>query len=155
MTSSRIDSVVAKLIINNLDPNTPQPNDLDCSNCGFCCRGVGPCLTTQEVFSGIYPMSFMEVPADMKALVPDAKWLITMANNPYHGCPWLGEDNRCKHYDLRPLACRLFDCRTATNPPFPAFAKLRFGKCALDEKEKEMNKNAKQNPQNAEKKENV
>lgn len=143
MSGTRIDSITAKLVVSNLDPDSPQPKDLDCSGCGLCCRGVSPLLTTNEVLSGIYPMSFIDVPPEIKDAVQDARWLVVMANSQYYGCPWLGEDNRCKHYNLRPLACRQFDCRTASNHPFPAIAKLRFGVCAKDKEERELNDRAK------------
>jgi Fe-S-cluster containining protein len=145
MSGARIDSIVAKLVISNLDPSIEAPKDLDCRNCGMCCKGVSPLLTTQEVLSGLYPMMFVNPPDDVKEKIPDAKWMIVMASNPYHGCPWLDENNRCRHYDLRPLACRQFDCRTATNQPFPTIAKLRFGICANDKEEKEKTEHAKKN----------
>lgn len=143
MSGTRLDSVMAKIVISNLDYGEKCPSDLDCNNCGMCCRAVAPLLTTNEVLSGIYPMMLIDPPDDVKNAIPDAKWLIVMANSPYYGCPWLGEDNRCKHYNIRPLACRLFDCRTARNHPFPAIAKLRFGVCALDNEEKEKDEKAK------------
>lgn len=143
MGGARIDSIVAKLVISNLNPNNEQPKDLDCHNCGMCCIGVSPLLTTQEVLSGLYPMMFIEPPEDVKKAIPDAKWMIVMATNPYYGCPWLGDDKKCKHYEMRPLACRQFDCRTVTNQPFPTIAKLRFGKCATDKEEYEKTEHAK------------
>jgi uncharacterized protein len=77
-----------------------QINCLDCANC---CRTLGPRITDTDVRRiaaslRIKPSAFTE-----KYLVVDEEGDYIFRSMP---CPFLGRDNYCSIYDVRPLACR-------------------------------------------------
>jgi Fe-S-cluster containining protein len=75
-------------------------NCLDCSNC---CRTLGPRITDTDVRRmaaslRIKPSGFVE-----QYLVVDEEGDYIFRSMP---CPFLGNDNYCSVYDVRPRACR-------------------------------------------------
>lgn len=77
----------------------------DCMECGNCCRTTGPLFTPGDISriaSGLKmkPGTFVE-----KYLRTDEDGDTVLQELP---CPFLGEDNFCHLYSIRPKACREF-----------------------------------------------
>lgn len=71
---------------------------IDCGNCANCCKRLKPDLEETDItristFLNVPPSEFAE---DFDRLTENNK------------CLFLDTDNRCKIYDIRPLACRDF-----------------------------------------------
>jgi Fe-S-cluster containining protein len=101
----------------------PLPVIESCDGCGACCRVV-----TLPPFRRIFDQEGEDAwerlrwdRPDLKAEFLEAERFRKAAGEPSFGSPclWLDlETNRCRHYDLRPRACRDFalggeDCRGA------------------------------------------
>lgn len=98
--------------------------------CGQCCKQIGfvpftvrnPDLPQQEErrldsyehnnCSTLHTLAdeldiLVSMPAELRAEL--ATQLTTMDKDPTgQPCPWLGEDNRCSHYEWRPVSCRVW-----------------------------------------------
>jgi len=77
----------------------------DCLECANCCSTTGPSFTDKDIgriakHLRIKPSKFTE-----KYLRIDEDKDYVLQQVP---CAFLGEDNRCKIYDVRPKACREF-----------------------------------------------
>lgn len=77
----------------------------DCLECGNCCRGTGPLFIEKDIERiakqlKIKPQQFTD-----SYLKKDEEndWVFQCVP-----CPFLGEDNFCFIYDVRPRACREF-----------------------------------------------
>jgi uncharacterized protein len=94
--------------IRNLDEQVHHLHDevfeeIDCLGCASCCRTLGPRVTDADVQRiaanlRIKPSLFME-----KYIVLDEDGDYIFKSMP---CPFLGTDNYCSVYDVRPRACR-------------------------------------------------
>ena len=77
--------------------------EINCLSCGNCCRNVGPLFTDKDInriskYMKIKPGFFTE-----KYLRTDEDGDFVLQNLP---CDFLGEDNYCSIYEIRPKACR-------------------------------------------------
>ena len=77
----------------------------DCLECANCCTTTGPLFTDKDISRiakhlRIKPSEFTE-----KYLRIDEEGDYVLQSAP---CPFLGEDNYCSIYDVRPKACREF-----------------------------------------------
>ena len=77
----------------------------DCLECANCCSTTGPLFTDKDIgriakYLRIKPSEFTE-----KYLRIDEDKDYVLQQVP---CAFLGEDNRCSIYDVRPKACREF-----------------------------------------------
>jgi len=76
---------------------------IDCLDCANCCRTLGPRITDTDVRRiaaslRIKPSGFVE-----QYLIVDEEGDSIFRSMP---CPFLGSDNCCSIYDVRPRACR-------------------------------------------------
>lgn len=77
--------------------------ELDCLNCGNCCKTTSPIFYQTDIERvsralGMRPGDFVE-----KYLKVDEDKDFVLKSTP---CPFLDSDNRCKVYEDRPKACR-------------------------------------------------
>lgn len=75
---------------------------IDCLRCANCCRTLGPRLKDRDIrriarYLGLKPAEFSE-----RFLRIDEDGDFVFKNIP---CPFLGDDNYCSVYDVRPEAC--------------------------------------------------
>ena len=76
---------------------------IDCLDCAYCCKGLGPRLTEKDIDR---VSKFLKISTDK--FIKD--YLVIDEDNDYIfskiPCPFLMEDNYCFIYDVRPKACR-------------------------------------------------
>ena len=79
--------------------------EIDCTRCANCCKILGPLFTEADI-SRIAKHFRMRLPVfeDMYLRVDEDNDKIFKSMP----CPFLGEDNLCSIYDIRPKACREF-----------------------------------------------
>ncbi|KHD46071.1 YkgJ family cysteine cluster protein [Streptococcus hongkongensis] len=79
--------------------------EIDCTKCANCCRTLGPLFTEADIqrISKHFRMK-MPVFEDMFLQVDEDGDKIFQSMP----CPFLGDDNLCSIYDVRPKACREF-----------------------------------------------
>lgn len=79
--------------------------EIDCTKCANCCRTLGPLFTEADI-QRISKYFKMKMPAfeDMFLQVDEDGDKIFQSMP----CPFLGDDNLCSIYDVRPKACREF-----------------------------------------------
>ncbi|VTS35588.1 Flagellin N-methylase [Streptococcus porcinus] len=79
--------------------------EIDCRTCANCCKGLGPSFTEADIqrLSKFFRMKlavfedlYLEVDEDNDKIFKSMP------------CPFLGADNLCSIYDVRPKACREF-----------------------------------------------
>lgn len=77
--------------------------ETDCLQCANCCKTAGPLLITQDIerLARHFRMKASAFTETYLRQDEDGDWV--MRSLP---CPFLGEDNFCQIYDLRPRACR-------------------------------------------------
>lgn len=92
-----------------VERDIPESNP-DCKsvNCTECCERLSPFLTEQEFLSGKYIYTFLNVGDDRKPAIAIPRT--------ERGCIYLDENKMCTIYDMRPLACRQFDCSKGHHP---------------------------------------
>lgn len=78
-------------------------SEIDCLDCGNCCKTISPFLTDKDIqriaaFLKIKPTELVE-----KYLYIDNENDYVFKSAP---CPFLGSDNYCSIYDQRPKACK-------------------------------------------------
>lgn len=78
---------------------------IDCLHCAHCCKTTGPLLTQGDInrlakHQKMKPSEFID-----RFLQVDEEGDWVMKSLP---CPFLGEDNYCSVYEVRPKACREF-----------------------------------------------
>lgn len=78
-------------------------DEIDCLQCGNCCRSLGPMILEKDIDAlskqlKIKPSDFIE-----KFLRKDEDGDFVFQRMP---CPFLGTDNYCSVYENRPKACR-------------------------------------------------
>jgi len=85
-------------------------SDVPCHSvkCTECCERLSPYLTEEEFKSGQYIYTFLNSgdPEKPVIAVPRTE----------RGCVYLNAYKQCTIYDIRPKACRQFDCRQAHSP---------------------------------------
>jgi len=78
-------------------------NEVNCLDCGNCCKSLGPRLTDADIrrISSVLKVKPSEL---------TEKYLLLDEDNDYvfrqMPCPFLAEDNYCRIYENRPRACR-------------------------------------------------
>ncbi|EMC46071.1 YkgJ family cysteine cluster protein [Streptococcus mutans] len=79
--------------------------EIDCTKCANCCKILGPLFTESDI-SRIAKHFRMRLPVfeDMYLRVDEDNDEVFKSMP----CPFLGEDNLCSIYDIRPKACREF-----------------------------------------------
>ncbi|HHF7010124.1 YkgJ family cysteine cluster protein [Streptococcus mutans] len=79
--------------------------EIDCTKCANCCKILGPLFTEADI-SRITKHFRMRLPVfeDMYLRVDEDNDKVFKSMP----CPFLGEDNLCSIYDIRPKACREF-----------------------------------------------
>ncbi|EMC48579.1 hypothetical protein SMU103_05496 [Streptococcus mutans SA38] len=79
--------------------------EIDCTKCANCCKMLGPLFTKADI-SRIAKHFRMRLPVfeDMYLRVDEDNDKVFKSMP----CPFLGEDNLCSIYDIRPKACREF-----------------------------------------------
>lgn len=79
--------------------------EIDCTKCANCCKILGPLFTESDI-SRIAKHFRMRLPVfeDMYLRVDEDNGKVFKSMP----CPFLGEDNLCSIYDIRPKACREF-----------------------------------------------
>ncbi|MFM1613243.1 YkgJ family cysteine cluster protein [Streptococcus mutans] len=79
--------------------------EIDCTKCANCCKILGPLFTESDI-SRITKHFRMRLPVfeDMYLRVDEDNDKVFKSMP----CPFLGEDNLCSIYDIRPKACREF-----------------------------------------------
>ena len=90
-------------IINNADKQAFKK--IDCLDCGNCCKTTGPSFTNKDVsriakYLRMKPSQFSE-----EYLREDEDNVFVLKQVP---CAFLGSDNYCSIYDVRPKACSEF-----------------------------------------------
>ncbi|MGT2674402.1 YkgJ family cysteine cluster protein [Streptococcus rupicaprae] len=79
--------------------------EIDCTQCANCCKRLGPLFTEADI-TWIAKHFRMKLPAfESMFLRTDEDGDKVFQRMP---CPFLGEDNLCSIYDVRPKACREF-----------------------------------------------
>ena len=89
--------------------------DVPCNGCTFCCEKLSPYLTVAEIQSGLYPLSLLNY-GDPEQ--PDLGPVVSLYRKKDGGCGMF-IDGKCSIYEIRPLACRQFDCRKQHHPKIP------------------------------------
>lgn len=97
------------IVIEREIPNS----DVPCGTCADCCKKLSPYLTVEEFSSGNYAYTFLAVDG---ADVP----VIAIPKSVDGGCMYY-VDHKCSIYNIRPKACRQFDCRNpeTSHPKIP------------------------------------
>lgn len=78
---------------------------VDCLKCGNCCKGYSPRLKTPDIKRIAKYLKIKEGDLINDYLRVDAEGDYVMRTAP---CPFLGEDNKCDIYDVRPSDCARF-----------------------------------------------
>ena len=74
----------------------PVPREYDCLSCAACCQNI-----RRPPYE---PGEIDDLPTEIiQALAA------TRTAKKHKPCPWLGDDNRCRHYKDRPKACKDFE----------------------------------------------
>lgn len=91
--------------------------DVPCGDCAQCCVSLTPYLTPSEFESGQYIWSLLNGPDGTPCIaIPRME----------SGCIYY-VNKACSIYDIRPLACRQFDCRKNHYSPFKDLVMEKFG----------------------------
>jgi hypothetical protein len=77
--------------------------DIDCLQCGNCCRSLGPRVTMRDIERLLKPLRLKTNQIIEKYLMIDEDNDYVFKSMP---CPFLGTDNYCAVYEHRPQACR-------------------------------------------------
>ncbi|MCB5082531.1 YkgJ family cysteine cluster protein [Streptococcus mutans] len=103
-------AILKKKAPKNLDKivqevHTEVFKEIDCTKCANCCKILGPLFTEADI-SRIAKHFRMRLPVfeDMYLRVDEDNDKVFKSMP----CPFLGEDNLCSIYDIRPKACREF-----------------------------------------------
>ncbi|HOK37684.1 MAG: YkgJ family cysteine cluster protein [Bacteroidales bacterium] len=77
--------------------------DFDCLTCANCCKHLGPRFNTHDIDKISHLLKIRSSDFIEKYLKIDEDGDYVFKNMP---CPFLGEDNYCSVYDVRPKACK-------------------------------------------------
>jgi len=92
-------------------------NELDCLDCANCCTTTPPIYTTKDVKRIARHLSISPKQFKHKYTIEDIDGGLVGISVP---CTFLNDDNTCKIYEVRPLACRTYphtDGRDFTRRP--------------------------------------
>ena len=94
----------------NLDKLTKQIHEevfmeIDCTKCANCCKSLGPLFTEADIIRFSKQMRMKLATFEDTYLQVDEDGDKIFQCMP---CPFLGTDNLCNIYDVRPKACREF-----------------------------------------------
>ena len=99
-----------KRVPKNLDSRVEEIHDevfekTDCMSCANCCKTTGPLFLRQDIariskFLGLKPAQFEE---KYLRIDEDNDWVLKQVP-----CSFLGTDDACSIYDVRPKACQEF-----------------------------------------------
>lgn len=78
-------------------------SEVDCLDCGNCCRSLGPRLTDADIRRISTVLRLKPSELTEKYLLLDEDHDYVFREMP---CPFLADDNYCKIYENRPRACR-------------------------------------------------
>lgn len=78
-------------------------SETDCLQCANCCKTAGPLLLSTDIerISRHLRLKASVFTDTYLRKDEDGDWVMRQLP-----CPFLGEDNRCQIYDIRPKACR-------------------------------------------------
>lgn len=87
------------------DAHTEAFDEINCLECGNCCRTTGPLLLSNDItrISKHLKISSKEFSNQYLRIDEDGDHVFKSMP-----CPFLGEDNYCSVYEYRPKACRTF-----------------------------------------------
>jgi len=77
--------------------------EIDCLECANCCRTLGPRFTDKDVERIAKSLRMKQADFIKQYLVVDEDGDMVFQSMP---CPFLGSDNYCSIYEVRPKACR-------------------------------------------------
>lgn len=94
----------------NLDYLTEETHqevfsEINCLQCANCCKTTGPLFTDQDVARISKHLRMKPKDFELKFLRKDEDEDLVLKNLP---CWFLGEDNECSIYEVRPKACRQY-----------------------------------------------
>lgn len=120
MTNYKIEMTKYKIInINLTSVGSDDPLEVvPCGNCTLCCEKLAPYLTPEEVASGLYPLSLIQPSEEELRAHPEIGPIVTLYRKLEGGCGMF-VDGKCSIYEIRPKACRQFDCRKGHHPTIP------------------------------------
>lgn len=78
---------------------------IDCLDCAHCCKTTGPLLTERDIdrLARHFKMKVSQFIDKYLQRDEDGHWVLQQLP-----CPFLGADNYCSVYEVRPKACREF-----------------------------------------------
>ncbi len=81
-----------------------------CTSCGNCCRGPGSVFFTPDELNAVFRYLELrgEEQARLRRLVVQGEENGYLVHRTAGACRFLGNDNRCTIYPVRPLQCRSF-----------------------------------------------
>ena len=117
-------------VIHDKSPPLPTDKQPPCDTCktAACCKAFVVHITKEEYESGLYGDAAIEITEEMRQQLPSTSrnflhTAIQMPNIVFdtahsyflegmigEPCKFLGKDNRCTIYDIRPLTCRQYSC---------------------------------------------
>lgn len=117
-------------VIHDRVPPLPADNQPPCDTCktAACCRAFVVHITKEEYESGLYGDAAIEITDEVRRQLPPSSqnflhMAIQMPNIAFDNqhnyflegligepCKFLGKDNRCTIYDVRPVTCRQYSC---------------------------------------------
>jgi len=120
MTNYKIEMTKYKIInINLTSVGSDDPLEVvPCGSCTLCCEKLAPYLTPEEVASGLYPLSLIQPSEEELRAHPEIGPIVTLYRKLEGGCGMF-VDGKCSIYEIRPKACRQFDCRKGHHPTIP------------------------------------
>ncbi len=79
--------------------------DINCLDCARCCRYTGPLFTPTDIkrLASHLGLSVSDFQSQYLRIDEDGDWVLQTLP-----CPFLGENNACAVYDIRPKACRAY-----------------------------------------------
>ena len=103
------------------DTHTQVFNEIDCLQCGNCCKTTPPIFTRKDVkriakYLNTTPKAF-----ERAYTIEDVDGQLVGIRVP---CTFLNEDNTCSIYEVRPLACRTYP--HTDDPAFAERPELNF-----------------------------
>lgn len=106
-----------------VDPHAVE-SDVPCSGC------LAPCCRTNDRMVLLSASEAQRLPFELRNVeLPDGQVVENVAHLPRHpktgDCVFRSDNGMCSIYELRPLVCRSFDCRTDAR--MSQFVKERFG----------------------------
>lgn len=114
-----------KVLYDNL-PEMPADQEPPCDTCktAACCRAFVVNITEMEYESGVYGDVAVKLTPEISKQLRGSLLIPMLLTAPQavhetsyflegkvgEPCPFLGEDSRCKIYDIRPMTCRTYTC---------------------------------------------